>query len=366
MGRTATLSGHNSIVPTGAPSAADEPVIPVRSSYAQNGDAVLVASSAIAATPTSMLAAAAPSGIQRLGRAALSFWLRLMFLACERFPGFIRSFRFIFCWFAFTLSSHVRRATLANAARILGPQSTTAERKRLAKGVIHSFYLFALDVGRSTNMTREQLLAEIGSVHGHEQYDAAVAAGQGLIVVTAHMGSFEVGLAELAAQGKKLNVIFRRDAQGAFERQRSGLRERLGVVEHPIDDGWTLWMRLRDALAAGEAVIFQGDRVMPGQRGRKLPFLHGHLELPPGPVKLSRLTGAPILPIFSTRRADGKIDLHIEPPITAADDCDDGVRGDPLLTKLAKVVEKYVRTYPEQWLMFHPAFCEDQPVQAQR
>jgi KDO2-lipid IV(A) lauroyltransferase len=291
-----------------------------------------------------------------------------MFYFSEKCPRFVRMFQGFFCWFAFTFSRHVRHATLANAARILGPDSTPGERKRLAKAVIRNFYLFALDVGRSTHMTPEQLLAEIGTVHGYQTYTNAADEGRGLIVVTAHMGSFEVGLAGLAAQGKKLNVIFRRDNQGAFERQRCGLRERLGVVEHPVDDGLPMWIRLRDALKAGEIVIFQGDRVMPGQRGRTVPFLHGHLELPPGPVKLSRLTGAPILPIISTRTTDGKVDLHVEPPISPAmtEGGDDASTGngsgadvDPMLTRLAAVLEKYVRTYPEQWLMFHPAFSED-------
>ncbi len=52
---------------------------------------------------------------------------------------------------------------------------------------------------------------------------------------------------------------------------------RLGVVEAPVDDGWTMWMRLRDALSAGDTVVVPGDRVMPGQRGRPVPSM----SLPP-------------------------------------------------------------------------------------
>ncbi|HEX8913923.1 MAG TPA: lysophospholipid acyltransferase family protein, partial [Humisphaera sp.] len=240
-----------------------------------------------------------------------------------------------------------------------------ADRARLARGVIRSFYLFCLDVGRSAGMTRDQLLAENGVVEGFENYEAAKSAGKGLIVATAHMGSFEVGLAQLSLREPRVHVIFRRDAQGGFERQRSELRHRLNVIEHPVDDGWQMWIGLRDALLAGDAVVFQGDRVMPGQRGKRVRFLHGTLELPTGPVKLARLTGAPVLPVFTARDPDGRIKVMIDPAITvAADDRPTTDGTDPMLAKLAATIERRVAEFPDQWLMFHRAFCEDAAARA--
>lgn len=294
-------------------------------------------------------------------RRAADFWLAAFFTASERWPGFVGRFQGAFCRAAFRCSRQIRTATLANAARILGPGSSDSQRERLARGVLRSFYQFCLDVGRSTSMSRDQLLAQIADVQGRDHYNAARQPGKGLIVVTAHMGSFEVGLAELTTREPRIHVIFRRDVQGGFERQRSSLRRRLNVIENPVDDGWTMWIGLRDAVAAGDAVVFQGDRVMPGQKGRRVPFLHGTLELPTGPVKMARLTGAPILPIFTVRQDDGRILVIIDPPITAADDQPSTDGSDALLRKLALAIERRVAEYPDQWLMFHPAFCEDQP-----
>jgi len=297
------------------------------------------------------------------------FWLRALFLTSERATWLPRSMIGVVRRGVLRFAPKVRQATLANAARILGPDASPAQRMALARGVVENFFRFCIDVGRSANMTPEQLLSEIAEVEGREHYDLARASGKGLIIATAHMGSFEVGLAGLAMQGQKLHVIFQRDEHDLFERQRSGLRQRLGICESPIDDGWTMWIGLRDALLRGEAVVMQADRVMPGQRGQKVPFLHGTLEMPPGPAKLARLSGAWILPIFSVRQPDGKVRLIVEPPITLADDVEPAAavaagsstrRTDPLLGKLASVVAKYVSRYPDQWLMFHPAFCEDQ------
>jgi KDO2-lipid IV(A) lauroyltransferase len=91
---------------------------------------------------------------------------------------------------------------------------------------------------------------------------------------------------------------------------------------------------------------------MPGQKGLRVPFLHGHMELPTGPVKLALASSAPILPVFAVRTPDGRIRIHIEPAIVVEDI-------DAAMSKLAAVIERYVRDYPEQWLLFHKAFCED-------
>jgi KDO2-lipid IV(A) lauroyltransferase len=300
----------------------------------------------------------------RLRGAAASFWLAVLFLAAERAPGLLVLAKRPFCRVVYHCSPWVRRGTLANARRLL-PGAPPAQVTRLARRTLHSFYLFCCDVGRSLGRSREDLLARIESTRGHPHFAAARAAGRGVIVVTAHMGSFEVGMAALREVEKnRIHVVFRRDRSGRFERQRSALRARIGVEEAPVDEGWTVWVRLRDALLADEAVVLQGDRVMPGQRGEPVPFLGGTLLLPSGPIKLALATGAPIVPIFSVRTAAGKVRLFVEPPIdlsghTAARGARDGARS--ALLEWAAVLERYVRAYPDQWLLLEPALVEDKP-----
>ena len=81
-------------------------------------------------------------------------------------------------------------------------------------------------------------------------------------------------------------------------------------------------MHLRDALRADEVVAIQGDRIMPGQKGQRMPFLGGHLLLPSGPAKLALASGAPIVPVFSLRTSSGKVKLFIEDAINVDGDLD--------------------------------------------
>jgi KDO2-lipid IV(A) lauroyltransferase len=293
--------------------------------------------------------------------AAAAFWVRAFFWASQHAPGAVAGAGGVLCRGTFRCSASIRNGTRANARRLLGAGAPAGQVDALARRILSSFYLVCCDVGRSFSATRDELFARVEGTEREDRYQSARAAGKGVIVVTAHMGSFESGLAALRAKERaKIHVVFRRDPFERFERLRSDLRRRLGVEEAPVDDGWTVWMRLRDALLADEVVVLQGDRVMPGQRGEPVPFLGGTLLLPLGPVKMALATGAPIVPIFSVRTAEGKVRLFVEEPIHVAPD-DSTSRGGPhpALLQWAAVLERYVRAYPDQWLMLQPALRED-------
>ena len=300
-------------------------------------------------------ASAPPAGrAGSLRQTIASFWLDALFRAAGS-PVITRAFRPLVLAAGPRVSRRIRHSTAANARRIFGPDLTPARQREFSRGVVANFYDFVCDVGQSIHLSRDQLIARIESVQGKENYQSACDAGKGIIIATAHMGSFEAGAAALLDRGQKMHVVFKRDPT-RFEQVRSSLRERLGVIEAAVDDGWTLWLRLREALQRGEVVMLQADRVMPGQRGAKVPFLHGHLQLPTSPVKLALASGAPIVPIFAIRKSDGRIRIQIEPPITV-EPSDDEIH--PALFRFAGVLENYVRAYPEQWLLLQPAFCED-------
>ena len=284
-----------------------------------------------------------------------SFWLERLFWLAEHAPGVLRLIRGPLARLAVRGSGTIRTGTLANARRILGSNSTPADRRTFARHVVENFILFCHDVGRSLRMTPGELYGRIEQIDGHEHYDAARRRKRGAIVVTAHMGSFEVGMAALRRQDARIHVVFRRDLFGRFERMRSALRAKLGVIEAPVDDGWTVWMRLRDALQNDEVVVLQGDRVMPGQKGQAVPVLEADMMLPSGPVKLALATGSQIVPVFCVRTESGRVRLCVEPAIdvNSPGDVDRGME------QLAAVIGKYVRAHGDQWLMLQPAWCED-------
>ncbi len=208
-------------------------------------------------------------------------------------------------------------------------------------------------------MTTADLRGRIESIDGRDAYVDFRKRGGGAIIVTAHMGSFEVALAALAEVEPDVHVVFKRDAVDGFETIRRNLREHLGIHEAAIDEGWTTWIGLRDALERNHVVVMQGDRAMPGQKSQAVPILGGHLALPLGPVKLAQITGSPIIPVFAIRQPSGRCRLVAETPIHVQTEIPALSGIDPTLWQIGKVLEKYLGTYPEQWLVLEAAFVED-------
>ncbi|HEY8666114.1 MAG TPA: lysophospholipid acyltransferase family protein [Tepidisphaeraceae bacterium] len=310
------------------------------------------------APPVDRLPAQAPRLSQRIRRRAGDFWCNVLFWHSQHLPWITRKSKSFYLWFMWRFAKLTRDAVMANTRWLLGPSASQADREALARRIIGAFYDFVYDIGLCLRCSPQQLAAQIDGVTNHDTYVAARALKRGAIVVTAHMGSFEAGVSALREHEEKIHVVFQRDRIARFERMRSTLRSRLGVIEAPVDDGWTIWMRLRDALQNDEVVMLQGDRVMPGQKGARVPFCGGHIMLPPGPVKLALASGAPIIPVFSLRTPEGKIRVVVEQPIFVDPD-DTGADIHPALLKIAAVIEKYVKQYPDQWIVIHRAWCED-------
>lgn len=313
---------------------------------------------AVAQPAPQPIAAPPPPAIAPMPRIARQALVILFWLA-RRCPRVLRRIRPIAVFLALAGSATVRRGTAANAARLLGPAASARQRRALARRVVGNFFDFVIDVAAAAASTPAALRARIESVHGREQYLLTRKAGGGAIVVTAHLGSFELGLAMLSQVERQVHVVFKRDRLNGFEDLRRWLRQNLGVHEAAIDDGWDTWLALRDALASDHVVVMQADRALPGQRAAAVPMFGAHLRLPLGPITLAQLSGSPIIPVFAIKTASGKSALYAEPAIWVDPNAPaiDGVH--PAMLQLGRVIEKYLTAYPEQWLVLSPAFVED-------
>ena len=294
-----------------------------------------------------------------------AFALRWLFGLAGRAPWVLRAIRPIATCLVVIASSAVRTGTAVNARRIFPRLLSRREERAFATKVVGNFYDFVLDVAKFRSASAADLRTHIDGTDGLDAYNACRKSKRGAILVTAHMGSFEVGLAALVGAEPTVHVVYKRDAFAAFDTMREQLRTRLGAGGIAIDDGWPSLFAMRTALERDEVVVVQGDRAMPGQRCQHVPFLGGHLALPLGPVTLSRIVGSPIVPVFTVRTGRDRFRVHLLPPIeydpNEREIPDTATSIDPTLRRIAVAIEQFVARYPEQWLVLSPAFVEDQP-----
>jgi phosphatidylinositol dimannoside acyltransferase len=294
-----------------------------------------------------------------LRRSTVDWWIPPLVWLVRRQPWLIRPLRPMILAGGWRYSSQLRANMMHNARRLLGESSTLRQRRTLAKATFACFFDSIIDVVAAAARSDEYFADRLAEVRGQDGYRRARSLRRGAILVTAHLGAFEIGMFALRRHEPKVHVIFRRDSLKAFDDVRRQLRERFQVAEAPVDDGLPVWMGLRDALERDEVVLMQGDRALPGQRGIPVPFMGGHLLMPTGPVKLALATGAPIVPIFAPRDPDGRVRIHLHDPIPI--ESGDGSVGEieRVLRRLAAAMESEIRAHPQQWLVVHRAWCED-------
>lgn len=181
---------------------------------------------------------------------------------------------------------------------------------------------------------------------------AARKGGRGFLLVTGHVGNWEMGAVTLRQHGLTPAVVGQPELDPDVQRMRLELRSRLGVESIDIGSSMATAFRVRAAVDAGRAVALLVDRAYPEDQvlvpffGRATPFLRS-------PALLARFCACDVLPGFFLRNPDGTYFNVWGEPIasdTARSAEEDAVR---ILTRVASDLEAVVRTYPTQWFNFY-------------
>jgi lauroyl/myristoyl acyltransferase len=246
------------------------------------------------------------------------------------------------------------RIVRQNVRLALGPLAPEDSVRRTALIVVRRMQDSIRDTLLASETSSAGLAARVTSFRGHEHYHEARSRGRGVLMASAHMGSFEPCLALLRRYEPRIHVLFQTDPMPRFERARSRMRQSIGVIEHRIGDGIGAWILLQDALKRGEAVVIHADRAIYRGAGARMRFLGSDdAVLPTGPVRLALACGAAILPTFCTHAESGlHVEMHSpivfpEQPLRAAE-----VPGHPAQAALVTVMERAIRQTPDQWLAF--------------
>jgi KDO2-lipid IV(A) lauroyltransferase len=199
--------------------------------------------------------------------------------------------------------------------------------------------------------------AELVRREGEEHYQAALARARGVVVVTGHVGNWDLGACSQAAAGVPLHVVTKTLSARGLSRYWMERRRAHGVVLHGASGSLGA---LVAALRAGEVVGLVVDQ-RADQGGIDVPLFGVPARTSVAAATLALRTGAPLVPAFVTRDARGRHTLHIEPPI----EIDHTLPvGDAIATATRacnEALERAVRRAPEQWLWLHRRWDAPRP-----
>lgn len=195
---------------------------------------------------------------------------------------------------------------------------------------------------------------EIVSVHDIENLNDALACGRGVILLTAHLGNWELAAAYLGIKDYPMRAIGAEQRDARITKLISDIRASCGV--ETIGKGFDLRGAIR-CLQEGNilGVLLDQDAK---DKGIIAPFLGQPASTPYGPVKLAMKMRSPIVPLFIVRRKDNTHhDLYFLPSLEerVKDFYDRPIEENVRLCN--DILSEWISRHPEQWLWLYPRWA---------
>jgi KDO2-lipid IV(A) lauroyltransferase len=257
----------------------------------------------------------------------------------------------------FIMLKRERRAVVRNLRHVSGKRGIALLWK--VYWVFYSFCDLMVSYCFVPQATHSQLLGMlVDPERGAAKIDQCLAAGNGLIVWTAHVGNWEFASRLLEMHGRPVNVARVVEDNPAETTLRNLMTsERLKIVD--LSGGAQATIELLQALRRNEIVAMQGDRVYQ-RHSADVPFFSQPASFPLGPFLLSQVSGAPVLPGFVIRQGWLRYHALMGDPIVpvpsqvasqdASEDRDAGLQ--EALSPAVRFLEKTLTTHYDQWMNF--------------
>lgn len=288
--------------------------------------------------------------------------LRMIFTIMPRMPRFLHPPVAAITALIFSLIlKRERKAVTGNLRRVSGKRGLALRLK--VYWVFYSFCDLMVSYCFVPQATHEQLLGMLVDSDSGAKIDQCLAAGNGLIVWTAHLGNSEFASRLLAMHGRVNVARVVEDNRAEIMLRNLMTSERIKTVD--LKQGIPATIELLAALRRNEIVAIQGDRVYQ-RRIFDLPFFSQPTHFPVGPFLLSQVARAPVLPAFAIRRGwlryqvvMGDPIAAVPPPAKRGDDAADLYKA---MTQAVRFLEKTLAAHYDQWMNFFDFWAGTEPT----
>ena len=240
-----------------------------------------------------------------------------------------------------------REAVLENLSKVLNKKPE--ECLVLARKVYRNFGLYLVDFFRIPQIDKEFIKRHV-RFEGIENLDGVLRQNRGVVALSCHIGSWEMGGVIIALMGYDISVVALKHRYESINKFFIGQREKKGVKVITIS---SVMKRCVSALLNKGMLALLGDRDF-ANSGITLDFFNMPTNIPKGPALLSLKTNSLIVPVFFIREGRFNHRCIIDEPIEVREI--PGATEDEVIKKATErfipVMEKYIKRYPTQWLLF--------------
>jgi len=226
------------------------------------------------------------------------------------------------------------------------PAARRAARASLANFAVKITDLLRHEGGSATTV-------ELTRWSGYEIFATALARGQGVLLVTPHLGNWELGGVLLAQKGVRLLVLTQAEPGRGFTEMRQQARARWGIETLVVGQDAFAFVEIIKRLHAGATVALLVDRPPPNS-GVDAELFGQPFRASIAPAELARAAGCAVVPVYVVAEGRGYA-AHVLPELTY----DRRALGDRearrrFAGEILRAFEPVIREHPDQWYHFVP------------
>jgi len=249
----------------------------------------------------------------------------------------------------YLLHPRLRKVGMRNLAMAF-PEKSNAERARILRGEFTSLGRQLAEVCQLPSYTLENV-EKVVVYDGFEHYEQAKARGKGVLFLTGHFGAWELSAFSHSLHGHWMHIVIRPMDNLYLDRLIRSYRTMHGNKTVAKDE----FVRgLISAMKAGEVVgILMDTNVTPPQ-GVFVDFFGIPACTASGLARIALRTDAAVIPGFTIwDKSLGRYRLRFDPivELIRTGNLEADIQANT--QKFTKIIEDYVRQYPEQWLWVH-------------
>ncbi len=251
----------------------------------------------------------------------------------------------------------IRRDVVERQVRAAFPGLAEAEVLRIARQSYEHLGRTTIETSLLPTFSPEQVLELFERTEGWDVIERARARGKGLLLVSGHLGNWELAGSYVAARGIPIEAVARRMQNPLFDRYLTDTRRRIGMtVIHDAD----AVRRVPRATREGKAVGFLIDQGAAGLASTWVPFFGRYAKTPRGPAVFALRLDAPVVFLCALRQPNGRYAMHLQEVVTERTG-DRETDVDRIVASYTATLEGYVRRAPEQYFWHHRRWKHQRP-----
>lgn len=259
----------------------------------------------------------------------------------------------------FALVGRNRRGAIENIQRILGD----GDRRRVVRAALRMYAQFAHCMTETMECYGPRPHAIQFDMPARDLIADALREGHGAVLVTGHIGNWDIAAKRLREYEQPINLVMAREANSTTQDYVREMREHAGVQVIYSDTSVFSALNMIRALRQNEIVAIQLDRMLSLGGARAVPFFGVPTPFPSGPFVLARLAGAPLIPVFIPRVGTRHYAIRLGSRLVLSRDARDAHSLERAMRAVIGEFEAIIREFPSQWFQFAP-FWRTPPMAA--